>query len=81
MLTTAPRAAGRGTAVGWDPGVQAPGVVFRGSRWEVDDALAAELAPGVVLKIEMVVRFVQLRHFKDGVRWETELLEVGRTFE
>ena len=47
-------------------------------RWAFDDAIAADICEGRVMKLEIVVRFEHVKEFGDGKRWVTSLLEVGR---
>jgi hypothetical protein len=77
-LADAPSPNTRGTKVKW-AGQFVPELSLRGFRYAVEDPFARDFAPGAVLKAEIVLRFVQLRLFKDGTtRWETEVLELGR---
>lgn len=44
---------------------------INGFRWSFQDELAAELAPGGVLRLEIIVRVAELRAHLDGERWHT----------
>lgn len=51
---------------------------IRQLRWDFDDSLAAEIAPGKVLRLEVVVRVEALRSHKDGPRWTLDVLEISK---
>ena len=58
-----------------------PLVAVRRFRWEFDDAIAGELAPDFIDKLELVLRLDDLKEFTAGRRWTSWVLELGRAHE
>lgn len=61
------------------PGVLYADLAVRGFRWSVHDDLAAELKAGLVVRLEVIARVIELRDHNDGARWQIEILEVSKS--
>ena len=64
-----------------EPGKVYPNASIKGLRWSFPDDLAAVLAEGLVVKLEIIARIDELREHNDGSRWNVEVLEIRDSHE
>lgn len=58
-----------------------PDAGIKGFEWSFDDAFASELKAGLVVRLEIIARVLDLRDHNDGARWQVEVLEVRASDE